>query len=428
MESDIEFSFQNLTPAAKRHIRLFQLHQFLDRFAMGLTVSVVALALVDRGMDLFQISLLFGAYSVTTLTMELPFGGLADNIGRKPVFLAATVASLTSLALFLSSSDFYVLALSFAFIGFGRALRSGTLDAWFIEHFKAKAQNVDVQPALAKAQWANGMGLAFGAIVGSWLPDAFGAIAVQYGYSAYDVAYAASFAMMTAVLIYTHFAIVEEPRPLHPKALVQGFANVPFVVRDAGVLALRHPTLSLLLAALTLLLMATNPVEVLWPTHVKPMLEEGYANTVIGLLTAACFFSIAIGASLSPHINRVFRRQNAMTLTVAVGCIAVLQSALALQGGVVGFVIVLIVYFVALGVGETPASSILHSSVENHQRSTMLSLRSLVQQLGATIGLILVGAIAEGYSTPIGWMVGTLFTFGAVLLTSLLARRPNNSL
>ncbi len=428
MDSGIEFSFRKLTPAAQRHIRVFQVHQFLDRFAMGLTVSVVALALIDRGMDLFQISLLFGAYSVTTLTMELPFGGLADGVGRKPVFLAAVGASLISLALFLSSSNFYVLALSFAFIGFGRALRSGTLDAWFIEHFKAKAQNVDVQPALAKAQWANGMGLAFGAIIGGWLPDAFGAIAVQYGFSAYDLAYAASFAMMTAVLIYTLFAIVEEPRPLHPKALVQGFANVPVAVRDAGLLAMRHPTLSLLLAALALLLMATNPVEVLWPTHVKPMLEEGYANTVIGLLTAACFFSIAIGASLSPHINRVFRRQNAMTLTAAVGCLAVLQIALALQGGVVGFVIVLIIYFVILGVGETPASSILHSSVENHQRSTMLSLRSLVQQLGATFGLILVGAIAEGYSTPIGWMVGALFTLGAVLLTGLLATRLKHRL
>ncbi|MDP5360498.1 MAG: MFS transporter, partial [Paracoccaceae bacterium] len=121
MPADIAFSFAQLTRSARRHIRVFQIHQFLDRFAMGLTVAVVALALIDRGMDLFQISLLFGVYSVTTMTMELPFGGLADNIGRKPVFLSAVVASLISLGLFLSSSDFHVLALSFAFIGFGRA-------------------------------------------------------------------------------------------------------------------------------------------------------------------------------------------------------------------------------------------------------------------------------------------------------------------
>ena len=132
MASEIEFSFAALTGPVKRHIRVFQIHQFLDRFAMGFTVAVVALALTDRGMDLFQIALLFGVYSATTMTMELPFGGVADNIGRKPVFLAAVVASLVSLALFLSSDNFYVLAISFAFIGFGRALRSGTLDAWFV--------------------------------------------------------------------------------------------------------------------------------------------------------------------------------------------------------------------------------------------------------------------------------------------------------
>ncbi|UIY27997.1 MFS transporter [Neorhizobium galegae] len=125
MAIELDFSFAALTVPARRHIRVFQVHQFLDRFAMGLTVAVVALALTDRGMDLFQISLLFGVYSLTTMAMELPFGGLADNIGRKPVFLAAVVVSLISLALFLSTSDFYVLALSFAFIGFGTCTTVG---------------------------------------------------------------------------------------------------------------------------------------------------------------------------------------------------------------------------------------------------------------------------------------------------------------
>ncbi|MBL9046931.1 MAG: MFS transporter, partial [Tabrizicola sp.] len=187
MATEIEFSFKALTDAARRHIRVFQIHQFLDRFAMGLTVVVVALALTDRGMDLFQISLLLGVYSLTTMAMELPFGGLADTIGRKPVFLSAVVTSLISLALFLSSRDFGVLALSFALIGFGRALRSGTLDAWFVETLKAAAPNVDVQPALAKAQWANAMGLAVGAVFGGLLPDAFGAIGLHHGISSYDV-------------------------------------------------------------------------------------------------------------------------------------------------------------------------------------------------------------------------------------------------
>lgn len=390
---------------------------------MGLTVSVVALALTDRGMDLFQMSLLFGVYSITTMAMELPFGGLADSIGRKPVFLTAVIASLISLALFLSTSDFHVLALSFAFIGFGRALRSGTLDAWFVESFRAAAPNVDVQPALAKAQWANAVGLAIGAVVGGVLPDVFGPVAERLGFSAYDVSYAASFGVMLGVFGYTVLAIVESPRPLNFTALRQGFASVPSVIRDASILALRHPALSILLAALAFFLMATNPVEVIWPTHAKPMLEEGYANTVIGFVTATYFFSIALGASLSALISRMFRRRHAMTLAATLACLAGVQIALAGQGGIIGFVAVFILYSVILGVSETPASSILHRCVEDRQRSTMLSLRSLIQQLGAAFGLVLAGALAEVYSTPVAWVVGAGFLLIAVVLTLVLARR-----
>ena len=423
MVDDVEFSFNTLPGSAQRHIRVFQIHQFLDRFAMGLTVSVVALALTDRGMDLFQISLLFGVYSITTMASELPFGGLADNIGRKPVFLASVVASLISLALFLSASDFYVLALSFAFIGFGRALRSGTLDAWFVENFKANAPNVDIQPALAKAQWANAMGLAVGAVTGGILPDTIGSVIQRHGFSSYDASYAASFAVMVGVLIYTMLAIAEEPRPLNLSALKQGFANVPSVIAEAGRLALKHPILPILLTALAFFLMATNPIEVIWPTYAKPMLDRSYANTAIGALTAGYFFSIAFGASLAPHINRVFKRRRAVTLAAIFACLAAVQVALAMQGNIGGFVGVFIAYSILLGASETPASSILHSCVEDRQRSTMLSLRSLIQQLGAALGLVLVGAMAEVYSTPIAWIFGSGFLITAVILTGVLVRR-----
>jgi len=423
MATETEFSFAALNGSARRHIRVFQLHQFLDRFAMGLTVAVVALALTDRGMDLFQISLLFGVYSLTTMTMELPFGGLADSIGRKPVFLTAVVASLISLVLFLSTSDFYVLVLSFVFIGFGRALRSGTLDAWFVETFKTAAPNVDVQPALAKAQWANAVGLAFGAVLGGLLPDIFGAVAKSLGFSIYDVSYAASFCVMLGVYVFTMLAVVENPRPMNFAALRQGFANVPSVIKSSGLLALKHPTLSILLAALAFFLMATNPVEVIWPTRVKPMLEAGYANTVIGIVTATYFFSIAFGASLSPHISRIFKRRHALSLAATFACLAGVQLALALQGSIVSFVAVFVVYSVILGASESPASSILHRCVEDRQRSTILSLRSLVQQLGAALGLVLAGAVADLYSTPIAWTVGALFLFFAVVLALVLVKR-----
>ncbi len=389
---------------------------------MGLTVAVVALALADRGMDLLQISSLFGIYALTTMAMELPFGGLADSIGRKPVFLAAVVASLVSLALFLSSSDFMVLAVSFGFIGFGRALRSGTLDAWFIETFKAAAPNVDVQPALAKAQTANALGLALGAVIGGFLPDLLGAIAANHGFSIYDVSYVASFAVMLGVFAFTLRVVVERPRPITSPGLWRGFVNAPGVIKDAGLLVLRHRGLSLLLTTLACVLLATNPVEVIWPTHAKPMLEGGYANSIIGILTATYFFSIAFGAWLSPYVSRIFSRRHPITLAAVFTCLAGAQIALAIQVDILGFVAAFVVYSVLLGVSETPANSILHRCVDDAQRSTMLSLKSLIQQLGAAAGLLLAGAIAELYTTPVAWAVGAGFLVLAVVLTLFLIR------
>ena len=383
---------------------------------MGLTVAVVVLALIDRDLDLFQISLLFDVYSVTTMAMELPFGGLTDTIGRKPVFLVAVLASMISLVVFLFSQNFYVLSISFAFIGFGRALRSGMLDVWFVENFKVMAPNVDIQPALAKAQWANAMGLALGAICGGHLPDAFGDVALRFGFSAYDISYAASLVMMVFLFCVTIFLIKEEPRPLTPKALWGGVKNVPSIIKGASILAVTQPTLLLLLIAVALTLMATNPVEVFWPTQVKNMLNAGHANTTIGILTAVYFTAIALGAALSPRVNRMFGRQNAVTLSAALACLLALQIILACQSNITGFVLVFTLFSLVLGVMETPASSLLHSCVENHQRSTLLSLRSLVQQLGAAFGLMVVGVFAQSYTVSIAWIVAAAFLGLAVIL------------
>ena len=100
---------------------------------------------------------------------------------------------------------------------------------------------------------------------------------------------------------------------------------------------------------------------------------------------------------------------------------------MALQGNIFGFAAAFILYSVLLGVSETPASSILHACVADHQRSTMLSLRSLIQQLGAAFGLVLAGAIAQVYSTPIAWMAGALCLVVAVVLVGILAKRLSST-
>ncbi|MEM6695974.1 MAG: MFS transporter [Pseudomonadota bacterium] len=411
---------------ARRHVYFFQGHQFLDRFAMGVMVAVTALALQGRGLGVGEIGALFAVYAAVTLTAELPFGGLADGVGRKPVFLLATAASLIAAAVFILSEAFLPLAVSFGLVGLGRALRSGTLDAWYVEGLHARAPGVDIQPLLARAQTANFAGLGIGAIVGGFLPGLVVGNSPSnplIGPTFYDVSYAAGLALTVLVFVYTVLLIREPARPLNGAVILREIRAVPSTIRDGAWLAISHRALFVLLAILTLMLFATNPVEVLWPTVVQAMLDPERAAATVGLLTAAYFLAIAVGASFAGRVSRLFKRRHAVTLAVVLGALIVCQIALALQGSLIGFIAVFLLFAAALGLSESPAASILHSYAPDNRRSTILSVQSLLKQLGAMVGLLVLGWIGEREGVGLAWITGTLGLGVAAALAILLAKQ-----
>lgn len=425
MPSDADMPFAKLPTRARRHVYLFQGHQFLDRFAMGVIVAVTALALQGRGLDVGEIGALFAVYAAVTMLAELPFGGLADGLGRKPVFLIATVASLMASVVFILSDTFWPLAASFGLVGLGRALRSGTLDAWYVEGLQERAPGVEIQPLLARAQTANFAGLGFGAIVGGFLP---GLVAGNdpadplIGRTVYDVSYAAGFALTFVVFAYTVLLIREPARTLSGAVVLREIGAVPGTIRDGARLAVSQRALLLLLAILTLMLFATNPVEVLWPTVVQAMLDPERAAAMVGLLTAGYFLAIAVGASLSGRFGRLFGRRHAATLAAALATLGLCQIALALQGSLIGFIVAFLFFSTVLGLSESPAASILHACVPDNRRSTILSVQSLLKQLGAMVGLLVLGWIGGRGGVGLAWITGAIGLGAAAALAVLLGR------
>ncbi|WP_341367863.1 MFS transporter [Yoonia sp. BS5-3] len=426
MVSDTYVPFAKLPVSARRHVYLFQGHQFLDRFAMGVIVAVTALALQGRGLDVAQIGALFAIYAAVAMIAELPFGGLADGVGRKPVFLIATVASLMAYTVFIISGAFWPLAASFGLVGLGRALRSGTLDAWYVEELHVRAPGVEIQPLLARAQTANFIGLGCGAIMGGFLPGLASGndpSAPLIGRTVYDVSYAAGILLTLGVIVYTVFLVREPARPMNAAVVLREIRAVPRTIGDGARLAISHHALFLLLAILTLMLFATNPVEVLWPTVVQTMLDPERAAAIVGLLTAGYFLAIAAGASLAGPVGRLLRRRHAVTLAAVLAALILCQITLALQASLLGFIVVFLIFSVLLGISESPAASILHAHAPDNRRSTILSVQSLLKQLGAMMGLLVLGAVGETQGVGVAWIAGALGLAVAAALAVLLARQ-----
>jgi len=329
---------------------------------------------------------------------------------------------------FILSDAFWPLAASFALVGLGRALRSGTLDAWYVEGLHARAPGVELQPLLARAQTANFAGLGFGAIVGGTLPGLVAGNDISdplIGRTVYDISYAAGLALTLVVFAYTVLVIQEPARSLNGAVVFREIRAVPGTIRDGARLAISHHALLLLLAILALMLFATNPVEVLWPTMVQAMLDPERAAALVGLLTAGYFLAIAVGASFAARVSRLFGRRHAVMLAAVLGMLIVCQIALALQGSLIGFILAFLVFSVVLGLSESPAASILHTHAPDNRRSTILSVQSLLKQLGAMLGLLILGRVGEVEGVGIAWIAGAVGLLAAAGLAILLARRTD---
>ena len=69
---------------------------------VGLLIPVLVLLPLERGLTVAQIGSAVAVQGIVVLLLELPTGGLADAIGRRPVLLIAGVVNLAGLTLLAS--------------------------------------------------------------------------------------------------------------------------------------------------------------------------------------------------------------------------------------------------------------------------------------------------------------------------------------
>ena len=81
--------------------------------------------------------------------LEVPTGGLADTWGRRPTLLTASATTMIGFIGLSMSTDVLMLATSASILAVGRALASGPLDAWFVDHMRTVEPDLDLTADLA---------------------------------------------------------------------------------------------------------------------------------------------------------------------------------------------------------------------------------------------------------------------------------------
>lgn len=382
---------------------------------LGLSVPVTVLLASSRGLGAAEIGLVFAAHSVMALVLELPTGGLADAIGRRPVLVLSALFHIAGLLVLAAARDLPGFLAAFAFVGVGRALDSGPLESWYVDAVHQLDPHADTTRGLSRAGIANGAGLAFGAAAGGLVPALSTAAGNQTDTLVLPVLIAAGLDAVYLACVVVLVTPLGPSRDVAAMATVRnGVREVPAIVRGTVRLAGRDPALRVLLVVAFLVGVVLFTLELIGPLRFADLAgDRTEATAVFGIVMAVSFTAAAAGSALATTARRAASGSIPRATAVLFALCALAVIGIAVAPTVIGAGVAYAAFYLANGAGWPLRQQVMHSRVDASSRATAVSAMSFALMLGGITGSLVVPRLAEATTLPVA--------FGAAAFLLLLA-------
>ncbi|GGL31736.1 hypothetical protein GCM10012283_12630 [Phycicoccus endophyticus] len=379
-----------------------------------MTIGVTTLLPLERGLDLAQLGVMLSVQGFVVLALELPTGGVADALGRRPLLVAATVVALASAVVFVLAHSLAAFVVAMLLQGVYRALDSGPLESWYVDTAQADDPEVEVEQGLARAGTVLGVAIASGALVSgglvAWHPVAF--------LTALETPYWVAVAFIVANVAATA-TLLREP-VTHVDATgwrraVASAREAPGVVAG-GLRLLRTDRVVLALVGVEVFWsVGMISFETLMPVRLAELVgTQARAGALMGPVSAAAWGLFAAGsAGAGVLARRVGVTWTAIASRVAQGAAIV---GMALVAGPAGLVTAFFVVYTLHGAAGPVHAALVHRQAGPGNRTTLLSMNSMVAGASYSLGLLALGPFAEATSTALAMGVAGAFSILGALL------------
>jgi predicted MFS family arabinose efflux permease len=369
----------------------------------GLMIPVMILLMQERGLSLSQMGLVATAQGLVVLALELPTGGLADALGRKPVLATAWVLNLGSLALFTVADSFALFFLVWALQGVYRALDSGPLESWYVDATLAADPDAEYERGLGYAGTVIGVSIGTGALISGGLV-ALGPIGPV---SALTVPVLVA-GILQVVAFVALLALLVEVRPARGSgALRASVAQAPRMVGQAIGLLRRSRVLLALVAVELFWGFGMVTFESLLPVRLAEVVGDAdRAAALLGPAGSAAWLANAAGAALTPLLLRRLGAAPAAALMRILQGVTVV--GMGLLAGPVGVLFAYLACYTVHGASNPLHMGLLHRQVDGPYRTSVISLNSMMAQPAGALGAVVLTALADATSISTAMLVGAV--------------------
>jgi MFS family permease len=398
--------------AAERRYYLLTTTRWLP---VGFVVGIFILVMTSRGLTIAQAATIGSVMGLTCFFLELPTSGFADAVGRRPVYLTAAVVNVVAITGYALAQSFWAFVVAGALMGAFRALDSGPLEAWFVDAVHETTPGADVDRQLSRAGSILGVAIAVGAVLSGlliwWNPAAD--VAGHEDASALDVAVWVSVALSVVHLVVSA-VVMRENRPLAGSersrlshALVEA-RQTPTVIKGGLLLLGRNRVLMGIVLAEVFWSIGMITFESFMPLRLEEMVGSAQeAGALVGPVSAAGWGLFSVGAWLA----------GTTSTRVGVARAAILGRVLNALGAVVmglvtgpaGLIAAYLFTYSMHGMNGPPHAALLHREAEAKNRSTVLSINSMMAFLAFGVAGPIFGLMADRVS-----LAAAMVTAGAV--------------
>ena len=404
--------------------RRFILLSGLQWLPVGLVAPVLVLLLRSRGLDLPVIGALFALYSTVVIALELPTGGVADVLGRRRSLVVSRLLSVGGLIGMAVATDVPAFGTAILVLGAARALQSGPLEAWYVDAVHSADPGAEVQRGISRGWALEALGLAAGAVTGGLLPQLVSGLPADGLIAPFSVPFLLASALTAAGLAAVLVLMREPPRHRARPSAGRIVRDVPHTIAAGLRLASGDRTIVLVLGATLAFGFALAALEIVAPVQFAQLLgSEESASAAFGVLITLAFLGSAVGSAIAPRmaalLNSASRTAALVTALIAVSFVGLAMGA--------PFVVAAALYvgiYLLAGISGPLRNDILHLRVDAAQRATLLSVRSLLRQLGGLAGSLSIPLLVA-VTFGIGWLAAAgVVLAGAALLALLPSRVP----
>jgi predicted MFS family arabinose efflux permease len=370
-------------------------------FPVGLLIPGTVLLALERGLTIGQIGAVAAVQGITVMILELPTGGMSDALGRRPVLLLAGGVNLAALIVLALADSAALFLVYYLLQGVYRALDSGPLESWYVDHALAADPDADIETGLSRSGAVLGLSIGAAALIAGGV-IALGPVGPV---SALTVPVLLSILLSAAGVVAVAVLMTEDRAARGLVALVGSMRGVPAAIGGAVRLVRRSRVLAALIAVELFWGFGMATFETLMPVRLAEVLKDpDSAAALMGPAGSAAWAASAAGAAVIPYLaRRIGAPWTGFTLRIAQG---VTVLGMGLLAGPVGLITAYLLCYVVHGAANPVHVGLLHRQVDGPYRSSVLSLNSMVGQPGGALGLVLLTAIAARAGTAAAMVTG----------------------